>query len=171
MSSQRRGSKPSNFAILLVFLILKTYKKISYSKQADCNLTTSFSDPKSSRDFRETGPWGVVLQIYVYLLRCFCWLFQRLPYRLNRLHWQPQELQQLKIRFLPHFPNHRENTLLTWIIPKEKFRNLTAISVEDGTRFGLFRALDSHKARCLNQWERVLNRNFIIKRKYILRDS
>ena len=38
----------------MAFLILK---KISFSKQADCNLTTSFSGPKSSRDFRETGPW------------------------------------------------------------------------------------------------------------------
>ena len=57
ISSQRRGSKPPNFAILLVFLILKTCKKISFSKQADCSLTTSFSGPKSSRDFRETGPW------------------------------------------------------------------------------------------------------------------
>ena len=25
--------------------------------QADCSLTTGFSGPKSSRDFRETGPW------------------------------------------------------------------------------------------------------------------
>ena len=58
ISSQRRGSKPSNFAILLVFLILKTCKKISFSKQADCNFTTCFSGPKSSRGFRETGPWS-----------------------------------------------------------------------------------------------------------------
>ena len=56
ISSQGRGSKPSNFAILLILLILKTCKKISFSKQADCGLTTSFSGPKSSRDFRETGP-------------------------------------------------------------------------------------------------------------------
>ena len=56
ISSQRRGSKHSNFAILLIFLILKTCKKIIFSKQADCSLTNSFSGPKSSRDFRETGP-------------------------------------------------------------------------------------------------------------------
>ena len=56
ISSQRQGSKSSNFAILLVFLIFKTCKKISFSKQADCSLTTSSSGPKSSRDFRETGP-------------------------------------------------------------------------------------------------------------------
>ena len=55
--SQRRGSKPSNFAILLIFLILKACKKIRFSKRADCSLTTSFSGPKSSRDVRETGPW------------------------------------------------------------------------------------------------------------------
>ena len=62
ISSQRRGSRLSNFAIVLGFLILKTSafsynKKISFSKQADCSLTTSFSGPKSSGDFRETGPW------------------------------------------------------------------------------------------------------------------
>ena len=51
ISSQRRASKPSNFAIILVFLILKTCKKISFSKQADCSLATSFSGPKSSWDF------------------------------------------------------------------------------------------------------------------------
>jgi len=63
MSSQRRGSKPSNFAILSVFLVLKTCKKITFSKQADCSLTASFSGPKSSRHFRETGPWGPFLEI------------------------------------------------------------------------------------------------------------
>ena len=57
ISSQRRGSKPSNFAVLLIFLILKACKKISFSKRADCSLTTSFSGPKSFRDVRETGPW------------------------------------------------------------------------------------------------------------------
>ena len=39
-----------------VFLILKTLKKISFSKQVDCSFTASFSDLKRSRDFRETGP-------------------------------------------------------------------------------------------------------------------
>ena len=64
ISSQRRGSKPSNF----VFLVLKTCKKISFSKQADCSLTTSLSGPKSSRDFRETDPWGTnkLLRRYTY---------------------------------------------------------------------------------------------------------
>ena len=41
---------------LLVFLVLKTCKKISFSKQADCSLTACFSGARSSRDFRETGP-------------------------------------------------------------------------------------------------------------------
>ena len=36
---------------------LKTYLKNSFSKQADCSLTTGFSGPKSSRDFREIGLW------------------------------------------------------------------------------------------------------------------
>ena len=56
ISSQRQGSKPSNFAVLLVFLTLKACLKISCSKQADCSLTTRFSGPKTSRDFREIGP-------------------------------------------------------------------------------------------------------------------
>ena len=59
ISWQCRGSKPSNFAILLGFLISKTCKKIRFSKQAaNCSLTTSFSGSKSSRDVRETGPWS-----------------------------------------------------------------------------------------------------------------
>ena len=41
--SQRRDSKPSNFAVLLVFLTLRTCKKISFSKRADSSLTTDFS--------------------------------------------------------------------------------------------------------------------------------
>ena len=45
--------KPSNFAILF-----KTYQKISFSKQADCSLTTCFSGPISSWDFRERAPEG-----------------------------------------------------------------------------------------------------------------
>ena len=56
ISSQCRGSKPSNFAILLAFLTSKTCKRISYSKQADCSLTTSFSGPKRSRDFEKRAP-------------------------------------------------------------------------------------------------------------------
>ena len=67
--SKRRGSKPSNFAILLFFLILKTCKKISFSKQADCSLTASFSGPKRSRDSRNRSQrpvaWGMLALIIV----------------------------------------------------------------------------------------------------------
>ena len=56
ISSQRRGSKPSNFAILFVCLKLKICSNISFSKQADCSLKTGFLGPKNARDFRETGP-------------------------------------------------------------------------------------------------------------------
>ena len=56
ISSQRRGCKPSNFAILLAFLTLKTCQKIGFLKQGDGSLITGFSGPKRSRDFRETGP-------------------------------------------------------------------------------------------------------------------
>ena len=46
------------FAILLVLLTLKNTLTISDSKQADCKVITStgLSGPKSSRDFRKTGP-------------------------------------------------------------------------------------------------------------------
>ena len=44
------------FAIPLDFRALKTCSKISFSKQVDCSLTLGFSSPKSSRDFRGTGP-------------------------------------------------------------------------------------------------------------------
>ena len=54
--SQHRGSKPSNFAILLILLILKACKKISFSKRADCSLTTSFSGPKSVGTFEKRAP-------------------------------------------------------------------------------------------------------------------
>ena len=67
ISSQRRGSNPSNFAILLIFLILKACKKISFSKRADCSLTTSFSGPKSSRDVRETGPRPELIEAWLVL--------------------------------------------------------------------------------------------------------
>ena len=73
LSSQRRRSKPSNFAIFLAFLILKTYKKISFSKQAHCTLTTGFSGPKRFRDSRETGPRGPFLESPKTFLSHFEW--------------------------------------------------------------------------------------------------
>ena len=63
--------------------------------------------------------WALFTNLYVCLLGCFCRLFQRLLYRLYRLHWHSQDLRQLKTRFLPHYPNRRENTPLNWIIPKK----------------------------------------------------
>ena len=41
--------------------------KVSFSKQADCNLTTRFSGPKSSRDFRGTGPRSLLFVTRTYL--------------------------------------------------------------------------------------------------------
>lgn len=46
ISSQRGGSKPSNFAILLVFIKLKTCLEVSLLKHADFSLTTGFSGPE-----------------------------------------------------------------------------------------------------------------------------
>ena len=43
LSSQRCGSKISNFAILLDFLTLKNMLK---DQQVDCGITTGFSGPK-----------------------------------------------------------------------------------------------------------------------------
>ena len=56
ISLQRRGSKPSNLAILLVSFTLQICLKIIFSKQVDWSLTTGFWDTKTSRDFRGTGP-------------------------------------------------------------------------------------------------------------------
>ena len=56
-----------------------------------------------------------------------------------------------KIRFLPHYSGRGENSPLNLMIPEEKFGPLSAISADDGESFRLFRALYSHKARCLNQ--------------------
>ena len=95
------------------------------------------------------------LQIYVCLLRCFCWLFQLLLYPLYRLHnWQLQDRGWLKIPFLTYFPSHRENTPRNWVIPDKKISEthppfLWMMKVN----FPFFCALYSHKAHCLNQWE------------------
>ena len=59
--SQRSGSKPSNFAILLVFLACSK-RSAQFSKQADCSLTTGFPGPKRSWDFRETGIWPKLIK-------------------------------------------------------------------------------------------------------------
>ena len=67
IASQRGGCKPSNFAILLVVLTLKSCQKISFSKQADCSLKTGFSGPKRSWDFRETDPRPGLLEAWLVL--------------------------------------------------------------------------------------------------------
>ena len=72
ISSQRGGSKPSNFAILLLFLTLKSCQKISFSKQADCMLKPGFSGPKRSRDFRETDPRPGLLEAWLVLTNVSC---------------------------------------------------------------------------------------------------
>ena len=56
ISSQRRDSKSSNFAILLVFLELKTCSINSFSKQADCSLKTGFLGPKMLGTFEKQAP-------------------------------------------------------------------------------------------------------------------
>ena len=50
-----------------LFLKSPETEKISFSKRADCSLTTSFSSPKSSRDVRETGPWPELLKAWLAL--------------------------------------------------------------------------------------------------------
>ena len=89
--------------------------------------------------------------------------FQRSLYRFYLLHWHSQDLRQLKTFFRTRYTRHWENTP-NWIIPNEKLGNFPAISADNGVSFRLFCALYSHKARCLNQWERALYWNLIIKR-------
>ena len=55
------------------------------------------------------------LQIYVGLLRCSCRLFQRLLWRLYRLHWQPQDLRQQKFVFFPIFQVIEKILLLNYL--------------------------------------------------------
>ena len=92
ISSQRRDSKPSNFAVLFV---LKTCWKISFLKQAGCTLTTGFSDPKSSWNFREIEKQarGPALE------RWLVWLQAALTVRHN---WQVSsaELADPTLRFV-----------------------------------------------------------------------
>ena len=75
ISSQYRSSKPSHFATLFSFLFcfftLKTCQKIiSFSKQADRNVTSGFSGPKSSQDFWEKCPRPLSLQCHLQPLFC-----------------------------------------------------------------------------------------------------
>lgn len=45
-----------NFAVIFILIPFTTCEKISFTEQPGRNFTNGFSDPKSSRDFRETGP-------------------------------------------------------------------------------------------------------------------
>ena len=41
---------------LFIFVPSTTYEKTSFTKQASRSFTNGFSDPKTFREFRETGP-------------------------------------------------------------------------------------------------------------------
>ena len=56
VSSKRRRLEARNFAVILIFIPFTTYEKTSFTEKAGRSFTNGFSDPKSSRDFRETGP-------------------------------------------------------------------------------------------------------------------
>ena len=57
VSSKRRRLEARNFAVILIFIPFTTYEKTSFTEKAGRSFTNGFSGPKSSRDFRETGPW------------------------------------------------------------------------------------------------------------------
>ena len=55
-SWKRKRSKTRNFAVILIFLPFTSCGKTSFTEQAGQSFTEGFWDPKSFRDFRETGP-------------------------------------------------------------------------------------------------------------------
>ena len=57
VSSKRRCFVTWNFALILIFTPVTTYKKISFTEWAGRSFTNGFSGPKSLPDFRETGAW------------------------------------------------------------------------------------------------------------------
>ena len=57
VSWKRRRSKTRNCTVILIFLPITSCGKTSFAEQAGRSFTDGFSDPKSFRDFRETGPW------------------------------------------------------------------------------------------------------------------
>ena len=60
-----RGTKP---AIISICILFTTYGKASSTEEAGRSFTNGFSDPKSFRYVRETGPWS---QRYcLWLTRC-----------------------------------------------------------------------------------------------------
>ena len=56
VSSKRRRLEARNFAGIFYFYSLYNIWKTSFTEQAGRSFTNDFSGPKSSRDFRETGP-------------------------------------------------------------------------------------------------------------------
>ena len=58
VSSKRRRLEARNFAVIFFFIPFTTCENISFTEWAGRNFTNGFSGPKSSRDFRETGPWS-----------------------------------------------------------------------------------------------------------------
>ena len=54
-SWKRKRSKTRNFAVILIFLPFTSCGKTSFTEQAGRSFTEGFSDPKTFRDFRETG--------------------------------------------------------------------------------------------------------------------
>ena len=64
VSSKRRRLEARNFAVILIFIPFTTYEKTSFTEKAGGSFTNGFSGPKSSRDFRETGPRSFKLRCY-----------------------------------------------------------------------------------------------------------
>ena len=67
VSSKRRRLKARNFAFIFIFIPFTTYEKTSFTEQAGRSFTNDFSGPKSSRDFRETGPWPLKVSLVLTL--------------------------------------------------------------------------------------------------------
>ena len=63
VSSKQRHLEAQNFAAIFIFIPFTTYEKASFIEQAGRNFTNGFSDPKSSRDFREKGPSAGIKRI------------------------------------------------------------------------------------------------------------
>ena len=56
VSWKQRRSKTRNFAVILIFLPITSCEMSSFTEQAGRSFTDGFSDQKSFRDCRETGP-------------------------------------------------------------------------------------------------------------------
>ena len=65
VSQGRRGFKSSSFTVSFLFVTLKTYLKLGFSKQAAGRFSNGFSGPKMFRDFRETSPWPGFLEAWL----------------------------------------------------------------------------------------------------------